>query len=78
MKNVGPSKVDQKLTEIRASGGNDKEVLSTQLMDYAVQMSKPKMSAPPQTDKKVLTTFVNAILYQPTNGQPVEEGVEEH
>ena len=77
VKNIGPSKVDKKMTEIRASSGNDKEVLFNQLMDYAIVMSKPKMSSPPQFDKEVLTTFINAIVYQPTNEQPVEVGVEE-
>ena len=69
VKNVGPSKVHQKLTKIRASSGNNEEVLFTQPMDYAVAMSKPEMSAPQQCDKKVLTIFVNVIIYQPTSEQ---------
>ena len=78
MKNVSPSNVNQKLTEIRESSDNDEEVLLIQLMDYAVEMSKPKMSAPPQFDKEVLMTFVNAIIFQPTNEEPVEVGMEEY
>ena len=52
VENNGLLKVNQKLTKIRASSGNDEKVLFTQLMAYAVAMSKPKMSALQQFDKK--------------------------
>ena len=69
---IGPKVVDDKLKEMKEknknedTGSNNVSVYD-ELMKWAVEKSKPRKNEDPQFNEEVLTTFVNAIIYEPTN-----------
>ena len=69
VKDIGTKKLATKLAQVRDSGCVDEDKIFDKLMEYAIEQSKPKpkKTSPPQFSKEVLATFVDAIIYQPTN-----------
>lgn len=57
---VGLKTLSPELTKLKQSSANDEDLYNN-LLAYAVEAGPPKFS------EEVLSTFVNAIVYQPTN-----------
>ena len=69
VKDVGTEKLAKQLAEVQDCGCVDEGEIFEKLMEYAVEMSKPKpkKTSLPKFSKEVLGTFVDTIIYQPFN-----------
>ena len=75
VKGIGLSHVDNKLKYINGKdidteterNSTDNVSLYDELTKWAVETSKAKKTESPQFNEDTITTFVNAIIYQPTN-----------
>ncbi|KAL9182228.1 hypothetical protein ACHAXT_012880 [Thalassiosira profunda] len=68
IKDFGPKAVETKLEELRQSTTDEGEIYD-QLLDCAVEFSQKK---PTKFSKEDLTTFVQGVIYEPTNAAPPE------
>jgi len=70
---IGPSKVEEKMKQIQSSCSHDMSTsevsMYDELLKWAVdfQLTYPKKSTTPQYSKEIITTLVDAVIYEPTN-----------
>lgn len=72
VKDVGPAKILNKMKEIHEDEENSNSIYD-QMVDYAVEMSKPGKTKPPKYSAEVINVLVEAVLYEPTNEEPAEK-----
>ena len=70
---IGPSKVEEKMKQIQSSCSHDMSTsevsMYDELLKWAVdfQLTYPKKSTTPQYNKEIINTFVDGVIYEPTN-----------